>query len=203
MASPARNTGVALATGAVVAFIDDDAVADTDWLKYLGAAYAHDGVLGVGGAIEPAWQHGRPAWFPAEFDWVVGCTYRGVPEFAGPVRNLIGANMSLRREVFDVVGGFNEGVGRVGAVPLGLRGDRALHPRRVAVARSHLPLRAPGARSAQGAGRPGPLVVLPGPLLRRRASRRPPSPASRGRRGASSRSAPTCVARCRAASCED
>jgi glycosyltransferase involved in cell wall biosynthesis len=115
----ARNTGVALATGAVVAFIDDDAVADTDWLKYLGAAYEHDGVLGVGGAIEPVWQHGRPAWFPAEFDWVVGCTYRGMPEFAGPVRNLIGANMSFRRDVFDVVGGFNEGVGRVGAVPLG------------------------------------------------------------------------------------
>lgn len=115
----ARNTGVAVATGAVVAFIDDDAVADPDWLKFLGAAYADDGVLGVGGAIEPAWQHGRPDWFPAEFDWVVGCTYRGMPEFAGPVRNLIGANMSFRREVFDVVGGFNEGVGRVGSVPLG------------------------------------------------------------------------------------
>ena len=115
----ARNTGVAVATGAVVAFIDDDAAADTDWLKYLGAAYEQDGVLGVGGAIEPAWQHGRPAWFPAEFDWVVGCTYRGMPEFAGPVRNLIGANMSFRREVFEVVGGFNEGVGRVGAGPLG------------------------------------------------------------------------------------
>jgi glucosyl-dolichyl phosphate glucuronosyltransferase len=115
----ARNTGVAVATGAVVAFIDDDAVADTDWLKYLGAAYERDDVLGVGGAIEPAWQQGRPSWFPAEFDWVVGCTYRGMPEFAGPVRNLIGANMSFRRDVFDVVGGFNEGVGRVGAVPLG------------------------------------------------------------------------------------
>jgi glycosyltransferase involved in cell wall biosynthesis len=115
----ARNTGVAVATGAVVAFIDDDAVADPDWLKFLGAAYADDGVLGVGGAIEPAWQHGRPDWFPTEFDWVVGCTYRGMPEFAAPVRNLIGANMSFRRDVFDVVGGFNEGVGRVGSVPLG------------------------------------------------------------------------------------
>ena len=115
----ARNTGVAVATGAVVAFIDDDAEADPDWLKFLGAAYADDGVLGVGGAVEPAWQHGRPTWFPVEFDWVVGCTYQGMPEFAGPVRNLIGANTSFRRDVFDVVGGFNEGVGRVGTVPLG------------------------------------------------------------------------------------
>jgi hypothetical protein len=75
--------------------------------------------MGVGGAIEPAWCDGRPEWFPREFDWVVGCTYRGMPEFAGPVRNLIGANMSFRRSVFEVVGGFNEGMGRVGTLPLG------------------------------------------------------------------------------------
>ena len=41
-----------------MAFLDDDAEADADWLKHLGAAYEHDGVLGVGGAIEPAWQRG-------------------------------------------------------------------------------------------------------------------------------------------------
>jgi glycosyltransferase involved in cell wall biosynthesis len=115
----ARNTGVAIATGEIVAFLDDDAEADADWLKHLGAGYEDDRVLGVGGAIEPEWQDVRPRWFPPEFDWVVGCTYRGMPEFTSPVRNLIGANMSFRREVFEVAGGFNEGVGRVGTVPLG------------------------------------------------------------------------------------
>jgi glycosyltransferase involved in cell wall biosynthesis len=115
----ARNTGVAEATGAIVAFLDDDARADEDWLKHLGAGYEHDGVLGVGGAIEPAWRTARPEWFPPEFDWVVGCTYRGMPEFRSPVRNLIGANMSFRRWVFDGVGGFNEGMGRVDTLPLG------------------------------------------------------------------------------------
>lgn len=117
--SGARNTGLAAASGAVVAFMDEDAVAAADWLAELAAGYARPEVLGVGGAIEPQWETGRPAWFPAEFDWVVGCTYRGLPTTAAPVRNLIGCNMSVRREVFGEVGGFRDGVGRIGTTPVG------------------------------------------------------------------------------------
>jgi glucosyl-dolichyl phosphate glucuronosyltransferase len=51
----ARNTGVALATGDVVAFLDDDAVAAPDWLEHMLAAYLDGTVLGVGGRVEPAW----------------------------------------------------------------------------------------------------------------------------------------------------
>jgi hypothetical protein len=65
------------------------------------------------------WLGGRPAWFPDEFLWVVGCTYRGMPEAARPVRNLIGCNMSFRRDVFAEVGGFRSGIGRVGKRPVG------------------------------------------------------------------------------------
>jgi hypothetical protein len=76
-------------------------------------------VLGVGGAIVPVWAAGRPGWFPEEFDWVVGCTYRGMPDTAAPVRNLIGCNMSFRRRVFEAVGGFRSGIGRIGTRPAG------------------------------------------------------------------------------------
>jgi GT2 family glycosyltransferase len=117
--SGARNTGVASSTGEVIAFLDDDARAAPDWLERLLAAYADDDVLGVGGAIEPDWAAGRPAGFPQEFGWVVGCSYAGLPEEPSPVRNLIGANMSIRRSVFEVVGGFSSGIGRVGTLPLG------------------------------------------------------------------------------------
>ncbi len=119
--SGAWNSGIHHASGDVVAFLDDDAVAERDWLEKLLALYGDDRVVGAGGTIEPDWVDGRPAWFPVEFHWVVGCTYRGMPEEVTPVRNLIGCNMSFRRTVLERVGGFREieGLGHMGAVPVG------------------------------------------------------------------------------------
>jgi glycosyltransferase involved in cell wall biosynthesis len=114
----ARNTGVAASSGRVIAFLDDDAVAETGWLKRLTEAYDGD-TLGVGGGVHPIWPTTRPGWFPAEFDWVIGCSYRGLPTVVAPVRNFIGANMSLRREAFDRAGGFSHSLGRVGKHPAG------------------------------------------------------------------------------------
>jgi glucosyl-dolichyl phosphate glucuronosyltransferase len=117
--SGARNTGIAEATGDVVAFLDDDAAADPDWTARLLDAYGDERVLGVGGLIRPRWDGRRPSWFPTEFDWVVGCTHRGMPLDRAPVRNFIGANMSLRRDVLTTVGGFRADLGRIGTHPLG------------------------------------------------------------------------------------
>jgi len=117
--SGARNSGVVASTGSVVAFLDDDARAAPDWLERIALAYRDPRVIGVGGTSEPVWPGKRPAWFPAEFDWVVGCTYRGMPEQTSQVRNLIGSNMSLRRDVLEQLGGFTSGIGRVGVRPVG------------------------------------------------------------------------------------
>ena len=117
--SGARNTGVRASSGDVVAFLDDDAAPREGWIAGLLSAYRDPDVLGAGGWIVPAWQLGMPAWFPHEFLWVVGCSYRGLPTHGEPVRNMIGANMSFRRSVFERVGGFNEGVGRGRGLPLG------------------------------------------------------------------------------------
>jgi glycosyltransferase involved in cell wall biosynthesis len=117
--SAARNAGVATVGEDVVAFLDDDALAHPTWLARLAEHYADPDVLGVGGTVEPVFSAGRPGWFPREFDWVVGCSYHGLPRGLKPVRNFIGANMSFRRHVFDAVGGFDGAVGRVGTRPTG------------------------------------------------------------------------------------
>jgi GT2 family glycosyltransferase len=117
--SGARNTGVRAAQGSLIAFLDDDAVAEPDWLQLLVRACEDPNVLGCGGLIEPAWLDGAPAWFPEEFNWVVGCSYKGLPLTQCVVRNLIGGSMCIRREVFASVGGFRSEIGRVGKHPVG------------------------------------------------------------------------------------
>lgn len=117
--SGARNSGVAACSGEIVAFLDDDAFAAPDWLARLSEAYRDPAVLGAGGAVRPAWDEGKPGWFPPEFDWVVGCTHSGMPSEPSPVRNLVGANMSFRRSALVEVGGFRHELGRVGTIPAG------------------------------------------------------------------------------------
>ena len=102
----ARNSGVRRSTGDILAFIDDDAYADSKWLENLVTNYRDVHAIGVGGLIQPIWENGRPRWFPEELDWIVGCSYKGLPTQKSVVRNPIGCNMSFVREAFERVGYF-------------------------------------------------------------------------------------------------
>lgn len=118
--SGARNTGVAVATKDVVAFLDDDAAAEEGFLDAFDEAFSADTVLGVGGVPLPVWpEGGKPNWFIPELLWVVGCHYGPIPKQAVPIRNPIGAAMAFRAPVFAQVGTFSEDVGRLGSLPLG------------------------------------------------------------------------------------
>jgi glycosyltransferase involved in cell wall biosynthesis len=106
-----RNRGAKLANGDVVAFIDDDAVAEESWIETLAAAYkAHDAVA-AGGRMTAEWVAGKPSFLPEEFYWLVGVTHRGFADGEGEVRNTFGSNISFRREVFLDLGGFDPEIG--------------------------------------------------------------------------------------------
>ncbi|MGH3301311.1 MAG: glycosyltransferase family 2 protein [Streptosporangiaceae bacterium] len=117
--SGARNTGLNAAKFGITAFLDDDAQARPGWLAALMEPYRRPEVVATGGAVYPRWHDARPRWLPACFDWVVGCSYAGLPEATAPVRNPIGASMSMRTSEALAAGGFNSVVGRVGTRPRG------------------------------------------------------------------------------------
>ena len=112
----ARNAGAEVANGDVVAFIDDDAIADEEWVEQLAEVYETKDVPAAGGKMTPAWVAGKPEFLPEEFYWLVGVTHRGFgptgdSELAGEVRNTFGSNISFRQDVFLNLGGFDTNIG--------------------------------------------------------------------------------------------
>jgi len=112
----ARNHGAQAATGDVVAFLDDDAIADPDWIAELVEAYQYRDAIAAGGKMIPDWVAGKPEFLPEEFYWLIGATHRGFgpdgdPSVAGEVRNTNGSNISFDRDVFLDLGGFDTDIG--------------------------------------------------------------------------------------------
>lgn len=101
-------------TGQLFVFSDDDAAPEPDWLLQLAAcAAAHPGHDVFGGAILPDWATAPPEWLArlVPLGLTYGLTAPDLPDgpvFAGLVW---GANMALRRGVFEAGQRFHEGVG--------------------------------------------------------------------------------------------
>jgi glycosyltransferase involved in cell wall biosynthesis len=112
--SYSRTKGAELASGEVVAMIDDDAVAHDDWIEQLVAVYEDTDAVAVAGDVRPDWQTERPNFFPAEFYWLVGCVEPGFAEDGEEVRNGYGSNISFRRDAFLEAGGYDTHTGRRG-----------------------------------------------------------------------------------------
>jgi glucosyl-dolichyl phosphate glucuronosyltransferase len=105
-AGSARNTAAEAIASDVIAFMDDDACAEPNWIEQLLDVFADRSVVAVGGPPLPTYETARPGWFPSNFDWVFGCAYEGLPSEVSPLRHLIGANMAVRRNAWKAVGGF-------------------------------------------------------------------------------------------------
>lgn len=109
--SYSRTRGAEVASGEIVCFMDDDAVARPDWVERLVTVYEETDAVAVGGRMAGRYL-GREPWFlPAEFYWLVGVTYEGFAEAGEEVRNTYESNISFRREVFLELGGFDTAFG--------------------------------------------------------------------------------------------
>ena len=112
--SYSRTKGAEIASGEIVAFTDDDATAEPDWIEKLVAVYEETDAIAVGGDVQPDWQTEKPAFFPEEFYWLVGVVEPGFASDGEEVRNTYGSNISYRREAFLNVGGYDPNTGRKG-----------------------------------------------------------------------------------------
>lgn len=108
--SYARNRGWMEAKGEFVAYIDDDAVACPDWaLCIIDFIKRHPDASIFGGPYDPFYIVSPPDWFPSEY---------GKLSLGGKERPIIigcewinGSNMIIRKELFNIYGGFDERLG--------------------------------------------------------------------------------------------
>lgn len=119
--SKARNRGLREAQSKYIAYLDDDAVAEPEWLQEILAAFTEvePKPACVGGKTLPNWQGPRPLWLHdalleslSVIDWSCEAFFVEPPYF------LVGANIAFDRALILEVGGFNESLGRVGKVLL-------------------------------------------------------------------------------------
>jgi GT2 family glycosyltransferase len=121
--SRARNAGLALASGAVVAFVDDDVVVDRHWLAALADAYARDADVVCVTGLVPSGELRTPTqrYFDERVTWARNLDRR-VFRTSAPPEDLplfpfsvgafgTGANMSLRRSAALALGGFDVALG--------------------------------------------------------------------------------------------
>jgi len=101
--SAARNTGLAAATGEIVAYIDDDAFPDPDWLSYMAATFLKTRCAGVGGPNIPFPEDGPIASCVAKAPGGPACVLLADTE----AEHLAGCNMAFRKSWLEAIGGFD------------------------------------------------------------------------------------------------
>lgn len=75
--SESRNNGIKEANGYIIAFFDDDAIADENWIKELVRMYEEYDAIAAGGKIIPKWLSKKPKFLPEEYYWLIGATHKG------------------------------------------------------------------------------------------------------------------------------
>lgn len=116
--SNARNVGVSVAQGVIIAFVDDDAILPPEWVQNLMGVFQRTSVAAVSGGARPLWKCSDAQWLPISFHWLIGATdwYHG--EDGTILRSVWGMNMAFSREVFNAGAKFPLNIGGVGGARL-------------------------------------------------------------------------------------
>lgn len=113
--SNARNRAIEDAHGEVLIYLDDDAYPHPGWLEALLRAFDDPAVEAAGGPIDPRFDGPLPNWLGPSFLPYLSAWDRGSEPHALSYNEYPrGANLALRREVFDRVGRFSPHLGRRG-----------------------------------------------------------------------------------------
>lgn len=124
-ASHARNTGAAIARSPLLCFMDDDAIADTDYLERIVDFFDnHPDAGGLGGRIIPKYIPSEPVWMSHFVSSLVGHFHysESVSVFA-PNKYPLESNMIIRKTDFDAIHGFNTALpGVMGTLRIGGEG---------------------------------------------------------------------------------
>lgn len=117
--SVARNTGAREARAPILAYLDDDAVASSSWLKIIYNAYQSNEKLAIaGGKVTLLWPDGitPPQWLSSELAGSLGAYDLGetIVYIKNPGMTPRGLNYSIRRTFLEQVGGFDVKLGRIG-----------------------------------------------------------------------------------------
>lgn len=114
----ALNTGIQRANGEILAFTDDDALVEPDWLAAIINAFERYNSDGIGGKVLPIWEAQPPAWLTEEFFNVLALLDYGESSFQldwqKTPRMLYGVNYAFRKSLFMRIGGFNTVLGSRG-----------------------------------------------------------------------------------------
>ncbi|HEU4469984.1 MAG TPA: glycosyltransferase [Flavisolibacter sp.] len=108
-ASFARNTGASFAKAPLLCFMDDDAIAEPEYLERILAFFSgNQEAAGLGGRIIPRYIPSEPAWMSHFVSSLVGnfdYSPTLVPFKEG--KYPLESNMIVRKADFDAIGGFN------------------------------------------------------------------------------------------------